>query len=145
MNLMKNKNLLFTFIIIVFSNCSSTNKPNDLVKIEVIKIKEWTGKTTGNFIVFSCIRCKCFNDEFALLKEKDIAFINSNTVFITDTICNKLKEISTFYKSQQSIDSLSEDLYNVTLIQLKVNTVKVKNIETKYSSNLMSIIKKFFN
>jgi hypothetical protein len=77
------------------------------------------------------------------------AFKKDSTFFkqiymVTDTNCTKLK-FHMDYISQAGIDSISNEMYNVTLLKRVNGNYVGRMIETEESPKILEVVKTFFS
>ena len=90
--------------------------------------------------ILSCLRCQCFVEAY----NRDTALQKmEGYVLMTDTTCNKM---STPVKNirKREIDSISEDIYNLTFIKTEKGNVTFKILKVEDSKRIKSIAESFF-
>lgn len=95
-----------------------------------------------NIIIVSCVRCGCFNKSLSDAYKADSAFFKQ-IYLVADTACGKFRFIP-HHVSQSALDSLNDDLYNLTLIKRTPTGFSGRIVETKESIKLLSVCKSFF-
>ena len=132
--------LLFFTLFISCLNPYTTNIKEVALSQDIIY--KW--KTKKFIIVLPCTRCGCFLSVINNFKGRDSLFIVNETTFVTDTFCNKIK-FKSIHREQKQIDSLSDEIYNLTLISINKSETAVRIIDTKESEQTTQIMRSFFD
>ena len=138
--ILRNSPLIFALIFISLA-CTNRIKTNQKINVNQNVIHKLVNEH-DKILILSCVRCGCFIDAIKDAYKKDSIFLK--TIYLaTDTNCTKLK--FTFnHLSQNQIDSISDDLYNVVLLKKTESGYQVREIETKESPKILEIIKAYF-
>lgn len=139
---LKLSNICILLCLILLLSCKNPHQANNN---GVILSKEILNKwnTKKFIIILPCTRCGCFLTVLNNIKGVDSTFITNEATFITDSSCNKTK-FKFIHKEQKQIDSLSDDIYNITLIKRNESEIKVRIIKTTESDQTVKILKRFF-
>ena len=132
--------IFFKLLLLFLCACQSTSKqPPSATVNENIANRIFTQKKP--VVILSCIRCECFIDAVNSLYKNNSSVFQEFT-FFTDTNCNKLNFKAT-YIAQKTLDSLSNDIFNLALIKSQGNSFEVKIVDTEQASQLLSVINQF--
>ena len=131
------------FILSLFNTCfnfenSKGKKIN--ANTEILKRRFPEAK---RLILFSCVRCGCFVDLLNNLSTENNSYLQQQ-YFITDSNCNKIN-LPIIHLPQKIIDSISVDIYNLTLVKRIKNKYEFRIIETEETDNWQEISKSFFD
>jgi hypothetical protein len=96
----------------------------------------------GNYIIFSCTSCSCFNSVLKLLSRADKDYLSQFTL-IADTMCTK-SDLPFMPVKQSLIDSISTDIFNVTLVRKIDGNYDCRIIQTGECEKLIPICRKYF-
>lgn len=133
---------LFSFLFLFFISCVEKKNKDGMIEMNqnvTSRILEGRDKV----LIFSCVRCNCFINSMSEAYKKDSTYLNS-IYMLTDTACTKLR-FRMNYISQVKVDSISDEMYNVTLLR-KVNGNYIsRTIETEESPQVLKIINEFFD
>ena len=132
--------LIGGILFIVFISCNG-NKMKKEIKLDLPVLNKYIPKPTPCIIV-SCTRCICFDNIINGLKKKDLEYLESFPI-IMDTNCGKLK-LKTIQVKQNVIDSISGDIYNITLVKERKENYSTRIIKQEESLNLIRICHVFF-
>lgn len=142
---MKLNRLLLVPIIVFLATCKDPTqgiKPTEGIKINSDILQKYAGEK-NTYIIMSCVRCSCFDGDLKRIKPADIEYLRQ-FIFITDTTCGKI-EFSNAHLSQNIIDSISDDIYNITLIKRNSNNgFLVRIIKQEESTQFLKICRTFF-
>jgi hypothetical protein len=137
------RNSAVCFIIFLLTGCGTGNKQTHVIDLnQGMATKLFNGQK--NVMILSCTRCGCFLQALPAAYAKDKLFFDK-VYLVTDTTCNSLKFIKN-HISQQRMDSISDEIYNITLCkQLPGNREYITRIiETKENARILDICKDFF-
>ncbi len=126
----------------LFLSCKNSYQVNNNdITLSRDMLNKWNTKKF--IVVFPCTRCSCFLAVLNNIKGLDSTFIANETTLITDSSCNKTK-FKFNHREQKQIDSLSDDIYNITLIKKNEIGVKIRIINTTESDQTVKIFRTFF-
>ena len=93
-----------------------------------------------NSLLISCLRCGCVDEELEHIYKTNPELLNKYNI-ISDTTClpQCTKSLPVTYLSKESQDSLSTDIYNLLIIDVKNKTVEL--VETEKMKNLPFLLK----
>ena len=138
---LRNRFLVLATGIFFMLACNNNRKQYSTVKIDVQKAKALF-KNNNKILVLPCIACGCFepalNDAFL----RDSSFFKE-VYCVTDTTCKSLS-FSTHHLSQRNLDSISDEIYNVTLIQFSGDQYRLRIIDSDENGRLLKIAHNFF-
>lgn len=139
-------NIWYSLLLLLALGCSSNvptgaslGKANAVINTTILQDR-FPGKE--KIALMSCIRCGCFVSLFNNLSGADKAALK-DVSFVSDTTCNKLNYPS-LHISQQAIDSISLDLYNVVLFRKKKDGYDMRLVETDERKDFARICSDFF-
>jgi hypothetical protein len=92
--------------------------------------------------ILSCLRCHCFVEDFNLRYYKS-GKKPEGYILLTDTTCNKLL-FSATHISNDIIERISEDIYNLTLLKKSGAHIKIKIVSVEDSRNADKVAESFF-
>lgn len=128
-------------IMTLIAGCGSTPVPSRSIIIGNDVFYKQLPAAGEQGMLVSCIRCGCFNSVMQdFVRNERKAY--KNLYIATDTSCGQLE--TAIYVSQQGIDRLSEDFYNVILFKRSGDNVTCRIVETRESKRFSSICKAFF-
>lgn len=135
--------MLFTgkFFVIVaslFFFCCQSKKEDPKLLLNVPMRDSLLAKYGNNIAILSCLRCGCFVQYFNDFNGKTEGY-----VLLADTNCNKLN-IPVHYISNDQVEQLSEDIYNLTLIKSEKGEIKSKIVKAGDSKQIAKDIRSFF-
>lgn len=136
-------NLIVLLFLTFLLSWKCTDEKHSQIIFDAQMLENSLLKNNDRVMIFSCIRCGCFIETINNVYKKDKDFFQTHRL-VTDTNCNKL-EATVHYISQKTIDSLCEDIYNVTLFKKRNNVVSCRLIETHESDNFLEICKEFYD
>jgi hypothetical protein len=124
---------LFT-VCLLLAACSNNSTTKDLSMFSRLH----NGK---HIILVSCIRCNCMVEELNLIQQQKPALLEPYDIYI-DSACKSslLPAIKTVHISQESIDSLSTDVYNALIIKKKGNGFDIRMLETKDAQKMPKML-----
>jgi hypothetical protein len=93
-------------------------------------------------VVFYGRKCGCFIQDLNKSWAKDSNYIKTLHIY-GDTLYNRL-QFPIHHLAQSCIDTLSEDIYNVTLMRMSNGKINFRILETEESGKFVSVAKKFF-
>lgn len=123
--------------------CVYSCKRNEqsMVKINQGKAKLYL-QAKERVLLASCLSCSCFKPALENLCKKD-SLLLKNVFFFADTGC--IPEVRNLHHiSQNAIDEISDEIYNITLLKLVNGNYQIRVINTKESDNLYKIVKGYF-
>lgn len=134
------KNIFFIFIFIFFG-CKSNNQGNEVpIRINTAAVRKYTPK--DSLVIVTCTRCNCFVEALNSLTETEKLYISQYPI-LSDSNCNSLN-IPSIFIDRRAIDSISVDIYNITLLKKKANRFDVRIIQLSESREIMNVMKDFF-
>ncbi len=139
MNLIIKYFLLLLYCLIFYSSCSESRKVSSVEVNQDILIKYFN---KSNIVLLSCVRCGCFVDLMNTLSKEEKLILQPYAI-ATDTNCNKIS-LQAIHIPQKVIDSISQDIYNITLIKKIGSVYDVRIIQTKEMRKTINIIKQYF-
>jgi len=131
------------FMLSLFKTCLNSDNSKEKkinANTEILKRRFPEAK---RLILFSCVRCGCFVDLLNSLSTENNKYVKQQ-YFITDSNCNKIN-FPIIHLSQKIIDSISVDIYNLTLVKRINNKYEFRIIETEEKDNWEEISKSFFD
>ena len=134
------KKLLIILLVLVLG-CKNNDQGNEPpIEINAVFIQKYT--PADKVIILTCTRCGCFVDALNTLNENEKSFLSKYPI-LTDTICNSLN-IPSIFMDSKTMDSISTDIFNITLLKKKDNRFNVRIIKLNESNKIIPIIKDFF-
>jgi hypothetical protein len=131
---------------LVSATCRSKGNANHAnVKIDAAAYTRYftDGDLVNNkVVIFYGQKCGCFIQDLNKGWAKDSSFIKTLHIY-GDTSYNRLR-FPINHLPQSCIDTLSEDIYNVTLMKKGNGKIDFRILETTESGKFVSIAKKFF-
>ena len=135
-------NLLIFVLTLISLTCTNATKNDQKILVNQ-NVANKLFKGHDKILLLSCVRCGCFLDALENLYRKDSIFLKT-IYLITDTNCTKFT-FTLNHISQNQIDSISDDLYNVVLFKKTKSGYQVREIETKESPKILEISRDYFN
>jgi hypothetical protein len=136
---------IFTFSCFFSASCMSNKKSTSAFKYNEPLLNKTLIKDEGVFI--TCLSCTCFTRELKNIYLKDSSFFLKYPFFIikdcNPDFNNHEKFMTTIRQSYS--DSISEEIYNVTLVKKIQNEYTFRILKVEESDNLKKIIVSFFN
>lgn len=130
----------FILCLFLFS-CYNNIKKNHDLSINTGLLSKYSDQSDKT-IILSCISCSCFKPILTNLSDVDKLTLSKYRI-LGDTNCFKTKLPITQIR-QNTIDSLSDDIYNITLVRKVGEKYNLRIIETNESSKLVAICRDFF-
>ncbi|MBN8686078.1 MAG: hypothetical protein J0M10_03630 [Chitinophagales bacterium] len=129
------------FILTLSLSCkgkNSTLENSEIINSDILK----SHVSSDKLVIVTCIRCGCFIDALNGLPESEMNYFSQYSI-LTDTNCNKLK-MPAIHIDKLTIDSISTDIYNITLIKRENGLYKSRIIQLNESSKIVDIMKEYF-
>ena len=96
----------------------------------------------NNLAILSCLRCDCFRN-FYNLRYDSLGEKPAGYVLFSDTNCTRLNFPVIMLPSSLQKE-ISEDIYNVTFIIRKTDTIEYRILSIKETEDIPSIARSFF-
>lgn len=144
---MRGKSILFLAVIIFPICCNSRPEAKKVAALPIgIDMKRFAAlfpDSTEKAMILSCVGCTCFKDKLNELYRQDSLFVKKFVV-AADFKCVHL-DFDTRHIAQPEIDSISMDIYNLTLFKRESDSIVCRIVETAESPRLLEIAKKFYD
>jgi len=139
------RNLLLYIALGIFSfMCKNSGKViTEKVNLNLKELDSVMNIHGKKLAILSCLRCQCFVEDFNLRFYK-AGKKPEGYILLTDTSCNKLL-FSATHISNDIIEKISDDIYNLTLLKKSGTDIKIKTVAVEDSGKADKVAESFFN
>ncbi len=132
---------IITYLTLIFVFGCKGKIQHEQIEINSSILEQYTN--SEDLIIVTCTGCRCFIENLNALSKSDISYLSKYTV-LADTTCNKFP-FNTVPLNTRTLDSISTDIYNITLLTKVDDGFKSKVLQLSESKKIVDAVKNFFS